>query len=69
MIIPKEKHPLWPVIPQLKWLMDGKGATAEMRYDAVHAEEGRTWLSYGLWVHVGLRVNNKVPEWGSRWFA
>ena len=48
MIIPKEKHPLWPVIPKLKWLMDGKGATAEMRYDAVHSEEGRTWLSSGL---------------------
>lgn len=48
MIIPEGQHPPWHVIPKLKWLMDGEGATAEMRYDAVHGEEGRTCLSYGL---------------------
>lgn len=40
MIIPKEKHLLWQGIHKLEWLMDGQGATAEMRYDAVHGEEG-----------------------------
>lgn len=48
MIIPKEKHPLWQVIPKLERLMDGQGATAEMRYGAVQGEEGRTSVNYGL---------------------
>lgn len=48
MIIPKEKYTLWQVIPKLEWLMDGQGVTAEMRDDAVHGEEGRTSVSYGL---------------------
>lgn len=43
MIIPREKHPPWQAIPKLEWLMDGQGATAEMRYDAVHGEEGGHW--------------------------
>lgn len=69
MIIPKEKHTLWQVIPKLERLMDGQGVTAEMRYDAVHGEEGQTSVSYGLQSHLGLRVNNQVPERGSRWFV
>lgn len=69
MIIPKEQHTLWQVIPKLEWLMDSRGVTAEMRYDAVHGEEGRTSVSYGLSFHLGPQVNNQVPERGSRWFV
>lgn len=43
----QRKHPLWQVIPKLEWLMDGKGASAEMRYGAVHREEEWTAVSYG----------------------
>ena len=48
MIIPKEKHTLWQVIPKLERLIDGQGVTAEMRYDAVRGEEGPTPVNYGL---------------------
>jgi hypothetical protein len=48
MIIPKDKHLLFHVIPKLVWLMESQGTTAEMRDDAVHDEEEQMMVSYRL---------------------